>query len=178
MILNRNVKTLFEGREEVSDEVHVGRPLTTAIDENVVYVRELLKTNRWSSFCSVSRILNIHKKYRSQDCDEKFVVVKLLSNVLTDDQRSHGLETCQERSNHCPAIIQSWLGSRELFSSDWTTLTEGSEFRTVDKVDEACTRTLKDIPEEAYRDVFDARKSRWKRCTVAGGLHMETFPRV
>ena len=37
---------------------------------------------------------------------------------------------------------------------------KGHHFETVDIVKEACTKALKDIPEKAYRDAFDAWKTR------------------
>lgn len=37
---------------------------------------------------------------------------------------------------------------------------KGHHFATVGKVEEACTKALKDIPKEAYRDAFDGWKSR------------------
>lgn len=51
----------------------------------------------------------------------------------------------------------------------------GNHFGTVDNVKDACTRTLKDIAEEAYRNVFDAWKSRWKQGIDSGALYFETF---
>lgn len=42
----RRHEAFLKGREEISDKVRVGRPLTTAIDENAVHVRELLDTDR------------------------------------------------------------------------------------------------------------------------------------
>ena len=53
---------------------------------------------------------------------------------------------------------------------------KGYDFGTVNKVvKEAYTKALKDIPKKAYRDAFDAWKSRWKRCIDAGGAYFETF---
>jgi len=43
------------------------------------------------------------------------------------------------------------------------------------KIKEACTKALKNIPKEAYRNAFDAWKSRWKRCIDAGGDYFEFF---
>lgn len=54
-------KAFLEGREEVRDEVHVGRMLTITIDENMARVRELLNTDRRLSVRLVSQTLNISK---------------------------------------------------------------------------------------------------------------------
>nr|QXJ78547.1 putative DD34D transposase [Floraphis choui] len=98
-------KAFLEGREEVSDEVRVGRPLTTTFDETVVRVRELLNTNRQLSVRLVSQTLNIPKSTVHEivmnNLQMRKVCVKLVPKVLTDDQRSHRLETCQELWNLC-----------------------------------------------------------------------------
>ena len=52
---------------------------------------------------------------------------------------------------------------------------KGHHFGSVDKVKDACTKVLKDIPEKAYRDAFDAWKFRSKQCIDAGGACFETF---
>ena len=52
---------------------------------------------------------------------------------------------------------------------------KGHHFGTIDKVKEACTMDLKDISEKAYRDAFNAWKSRWKRCIDAEGAYFETL---
>jgi hypothetical protein len=48
---------------------------------------------------------------------------------------------------------------------------KGHNFGTVDKVKEACTKALKDILEEAYRDAFNAWKSHWKQCIDVEGAY-------
>nr|QXJ78551.1 putative DD34D transposase [Meitanaphis flavogallis] len=303
-------KAFLEGREEVSDEVRVGRPLTTTIDENLVRVRELLNTDRRLSVRLVSQTLNIPKSIVHEivmnNLQMRKVCAKLVPKVLTDDQRSRRLETCQELWSLCesdPHFLDNVITGDESWvfeydpetkrqSAEWHTLAsprpmkarmskskiktmvivffdirglvhhefvphgttinakfyvevlkrlkrrvhrvrleitdnwklhhdnasahtafhvtqflaaskvptipqppyspdlapldfflfprlktpmKGNHFRTVDKVKEACTRTLKDIPEEAYHDAFNAWKSRWKRCIDTGESYFETF---
>jgi hypothetical protein len=55
------------------------------------------------------------------------------------------------------------------------TCTPLHHFGTVDKVKDSCTKALKDILEEAYRDAFDAWKFRSKRYIDTEGASFETF---
>nr|QXJ78552.1 putative DD34D transposase [Schlechtendalia chinensis] len=301
-------KAFLEGREEVSDEVRVGRPLTTTINETVVRVRELLNTDRRLSVRLVSQTLNIPKSTVHEivmnNLQMQKVWVKLVPKVLTDNQRSRRLETCQELWNlyeSDPHFLdnvitddESWvfkydpetkrqsvewhtLGSprimkarmskskiktmiivffdirglvqhefvphgtiintkfyveilkrlkrrvhrvRPEITDNWKlhhdyapahtaflvtqfladskvptipqppyspnlapldfflfprlkTRMKSNHFETVDKIKDACTRIPKDIPEVAYRDAFDAWKSRWKRYIDARGSYFE-----
>lgn len=65
--------------------------------------------------------------------------------------------------------LQPWCGPPDflLFPRLKTPMKE-HHFDTVDKLKQAWTKVLKDISEVAYRDTFNAWKSRWKRCIDAG----------
>jgi hypothetical protein len=51
---------------------------------------------------------------------------------------------------------------------------EKQAFETTEGVQAACTAALKAIPENAFRDAFNARKSRWQRCIDAEGTNFES----
>lgn len=52
---------------------------------------------------------------------------------------------------------------------------KGKHFETTEGIQAACTAALKAIPENAFRDAFNAWKSRWQRCIDAAGAYFESF---
>lgn len=44
---------------------------------------------------------------------------------------------------------------------------------TLSAVKEACTSTLKDLPESAYQGAFESWESRWKNCVDAQEMYFE-----
>lgn len=52
---------------------------------------------------------------------------------------------------------------------------KGKHFETTEGIQAACTADLKAIPENAFRDAFNAWKSRWQRCIDAEGAYFESF---
>lgn len=76
-------------------------------------------------------------------------------------------------ANDFSVALQS---SEFLFVSEFLkTFMKTHRFESVNKIKMACTQTLKDIPEEAYRDPFNVWKSRWKRCIDASEDYFESF---
>jgi len=52
---------------------------------------------------------------------------------------------------------------------------KGKHFETTEGIKAACTAAFKAIPENAFRDAFNAWKSRWQRCIDAEGAYFENF---
>ncbi|XP_033609316.1 protein GVQW3-like [Cryptotermes secundus] len=98
-------KSLLEGSEEVGDEARAGRPSTSTTDENVTRVRELLNSDRRLSIRLMAQTLNIPKstvhEIVTNNLQMRKVCAKLVPKVLTDDQKSRRVETCQELLDLC-----------------------------------------------------------------------------
>ena len=52
---------------------------------------------------------------------------------------------------------------------------KGRRHGSLNDVKEACTRSLKDLPESAYQGAFESWKSRWQKCVNAQGMYFEEF---
>ena len=52
---------------------------------------------------------------------------------------------------------------------------KGHHHGTLSAVKEACTRTLKDLPESAYQGAFVSWQRRWQKCIDAQGMYFEEF---
>ncbi|XP_023289218.1 putative uncharacterized protein FLJ37770, partial [Orussus abietinus] len=59
--VSRWLKEFKEGREEVVDDPHAGRPSTSTTDDNFTRVRDLLNSDRWLSVQMIAETLNIPK---------------------------------------------------------------------------------------------------------------------
>ncbi|KAK5639961.1 hypothetical protein RI129_010772 [Pyrocoelia pectoralis] len=78
-----------------------GRPLTSASDDNVKRVRDLLNTGPGRRL-SV-RLISETRPYKivSECLEMRKVFARLVPNILTDDQKARRVETCQEFLDNC-----------------------------------------------------------------------------
>ncbi|KAK5647493.1 hypothetical protein RI129_002385 [Pyrocoelia pectoralis] len=82
-------KAFAEGREDVNHEPRTGRPSTSASDDNVKHVRDLMNTD--------GRITKtIGHEIVSECLEMRMVCAKFVPKVLTDEQKARRVETCQE----------------------------------------------------------------------------------
>ncbi|KAJ8935472.1 hypothetical protein NQ318_009597 [Aromia moschata] len=98
-------KAFLDGREEVDDEDRAGRPSTTTTADNVTRVRELLNSDRRLSVRLMADMLTIPKtqvyEIVTNHIGMRKVCAKMVPRVLTDDQKSRRVETCQENLDMC-----------------------------------------------------------------------------
>ena len=73
-------KSLLEGREQVEDEPHTGRPSTSKTNDNVERVRSLVRSDRQMTLRMISSELNLNRftihKILTQDLDIRKVCAK------------------------------------------------------------------------------------------------------
>lgn len=102
---NRWHKMFREGREEVADEARAGRPSTSRTDDNVTRVRQLLNSDRRMNVRLMSELLNLPKtivhEIVSEDLAMRKICAKLVPRVLTDAQKQHRVEVCEELKQLC-----------------------------------------------------------------------------
>ena len=63
--------------------------------------------------------------------------------------------------------VPIWPKQIFFYSQNWNSPFKGHHHGTLSAVKEACTRTLKDLPESANQGAFDSWKSHWRKCVDA-----------
>lgn len=132
--------SFLEGREEVDDEDRAGRPSTTTTADNVTRVRELLISDRRLSVRLMADMLNISKTQVydivTNHIGMRKVCAKMVPKVLTDDEKSRRVETCQENLDMCkrdPKFLDNVITGDEswVFEYDPETKRQSSEWHTL-----------------------------------------------
>ena len=181
-------KLFKDGRESVEDEPRAGRPSTSRTDDNVQRVREVLNSDRRLSVRMVADEIGICAFYLEVLRRLKKRVNRVRSAIAGnwklhhDNAPSHTCSTVTEylTINGITTIPQPPY-SPDLAPADFflfpkvKSSLKGHNHGTLSAVKEACTRTLKDVPESAYQGAFESWKSRWQKCVDAQGMYFEDF---
>ena len=93
-------KMFSEGREDVNDKDHAGRPSTSTTDENIGEVKKIVLANRQITVREVNEDLNIsigscHLIF-TEDLGMKQVAVKFVPKLPNFDQKQHRKNIAQE----------------------------------------------------------------------------------
>ena len=84
------------GRESVEDEPRSGRPSTSKTDDNVVKVRNLVRSDRRLTIREMSDELNLSfyavQSILTEDLNMRRVSAKFIPKLLTDEQKQHRFE--------------------------------------------------------------------------------------
>lgn len=84
------------GRESVEDEPRSGRPSTSKTDDNVVKVRDLVRSDRRLTIREMSDELNLSfyavQSILTEDLNMRRVSAKFIPKLLTDEQKQHRFE--------------------------------------------------------------------------------------
>jgi transposase len=191
-------KLFKDGREGVEDEPRAGRPWTSRIDDNVQRVREMLNSDHRLSVRMVADEIGIDKMTVHNIITGAFClkVLRRLKRRVNrvrsaiagnwklhhDNAPSHTCSTVTEylTINGITTIPQPPY-SPDLAPADFflfpkvKSSLKGHNHGTLSAVKEACTRTLKDVPESVYQGAFESWKSRWQKCIDAQGMYFEDF---
>jgi hypothetical protein len=93
----------LEGREEVANEDHAGRPSNSTKTDNVTRVHQVLNSDRQLNIRLIAQMLNLSKSavhdIVSVHLNMHKVCAKRVPKVLTDDQKLWRAEVCQENLN-------------------------------------------------------------------------------
>lgn len=96
---------LSEGRKEGDDKDCAGWPSTTTTTDNVTRARELLNSDQQLSVRLMADMLNVSKtqvhKILTNNIGMRKACTKMVQKVLTDNEKSRRVETCQENVNMC-----------------------------------------------------------------------------
>jgi len=91
-------KSFLEGREQVEDEPHVGRPSTSKTDDNVERVRSVVKSDLRLTLRMISSELNLNRftihQILTQDLDMRKVCTKMVPKNLTTEQKANRRDVC------------------------------------------------------------------------------------
>ena len=93
-----------EGRDEIGDDQHPGRPSTLKTDAKIEKVGEIFRQNRRLSFRAFAELINIDKETVRQILHKNFnmkkVCSKMVPRLLTPEQK-------EIRMNICADILQN-----------------------------------------------------------------------
>ena len=96
-------KRFKSGRKEVEDDPRLGRPSTATTDENIIRVKQLVRSDRRLTVRMVADELGLNRKsVRTivlHDQGMRKVCAKLVPKILSEDQK-------QRRVNFCKNILE------------------------------------------------------------------------
>ncbi|XP_023723477.1 protein GVQW3-like [Cryptotermes secundus] len=174
----------LNGQQSVEDEPHGGRPSTSRTDDNVQRVRDVRNSYRRLSVRMIADRVGIDKMtvhtIITEDLAMRKVCAKLVPKVLTDDQKQRRVAACEdllqrvEEDPQPPCSPDLAPADFFLFPKVKSSL-KGHHHGTLSAIKEACTRTLKDLPESAYQGTFVSWQRRWQKCIDAQGMYFEEF---
>lgn len=82
-------KRFSEGREEVDDDEHPGRPSTSKTDENIEKVNEIVRNDRRLSIRMIASIINIDKETVRQILHDKLNMKKVCAKMVPKNLTTH-----------------------------------------------------------------------------------------
>ncbi|XP_033609194.1 uncharacterized protein LOC117282682 [Cryptotermes secundus] len=153
---------IFCGRQSVEDEPRGGRPSTSRTDDNVQRVRDVLNSDRRLSVRMIADRVGIDKM--------------TVHTIITEDIKYKRYKRQKRHRDGTPTPYSPDLAPADFFLfSKVKSSPKGHHHRTLSAVKEACTRTLKDLPESACQGAFVSWQRRWQKCIDAQGMYFEEF---
>jgi len=97
-------KSFLDGREQVEDEPHAGRPSTSKTEDNVERVRSLMRSDCQLTLRMISSELNLNRftvhQILTQDLDMRKVCAKMVPKNLTTEQKASRRDVCLDLLDH------------------------------------------------------------------------------
>jgi len=97
-------KSFLEGREQVEDKPHAGRPSTSKTDNNVERVRSLVRSDHHLTLRMISSELNLNRftvhQILTQDLDMRKVCTKMVPKNLMTEQEANRRDVCLDFLDH------------------------------------------------------------------------------
>ena len=91
-------KSFLEGREQVEDEPHAGRPSTSKTDDNVERVRSFVRSDHGLMLRMISSELNLNRftvhHILTQNLDMRKVCAKMVPKKLMTEQKANRRDVC------------------------------------------------------------------------------------
>ncbi|VVC25895.1 Hypothetical protein CINCED_3A017953 [Cinara cedri] len=137
-------KAFSEGREAIEDEPRSGRPSTAKTDENVIRVRDLVRSDRRLTVRMIGEQLGLTHT--------------TVHHILTNDL---------EMRKICAKMVPWRLGATQPFQST------RRHFGTLENIQSSVTDELKAIPVTEFQNCYKQWKHRLQRCVDSQGNYFE-----
>ena len=171
-------KRFQDGREDVEDDEHLGRPSTSTTHENVERVKEMVMNDRRITIREVADDVGIsigscHKIF-SDVLGTKRVTAKFVPQLLNFEQKQRRMEVAQESLTMPQPPYSPYMGPYDffLFPKIQRTL-KGRRFTAIDDIKSASLKELKAIPKIEFEKCFEDWKKRWHKCIISNGDYFE-----
>ena len=122
-------KSFLEGREQVEDEPHAGRPSTSKTDDNVERVRSLVRSYHQLTLRMISSELNLNQftihHILTQDLDIRKVCAKMVPKKLKTEQKANRRDVCLDlldRLEREPEFFSCVIRGDELWILEYCTM--------------------------------------------------------
>lgn len=166
------------GRESVEDEPRSGRPSTSKTDDNVVKVRDLVRSDRRLTIREMSDELNLSfyavQSILTEDLNMRRVSAKFIPKLLTDEQKQHRFEVQFLAKFKIPVLPQPPY-SPDIAPADFYLFPKlkfslkGHRFDTIEDIQANTERVLNTLKKENFQECFQKWKHRWSRCVQSQG---------
>ncbi|EGI61741.1 FLJ37770-like protein [Acromyrmex echinatior] len=175
------------GREDINDDAHTGRPKSTINENSIEVVRNFIKHEPKSSVRYMEMELNIPKSTIYRILTEHLGLQKVCARfvphnwrLLHDNAPSHRstLVTDFLTKNHILTINHSPY-SPDMAPCDFYLFgkmhlsMKGKRYVDVEDIQRACTTILKDVPLNDIKHSFEMLLDRAKRCIESDGDYFE-----
>ena len=127
------------GRRSVGGDPRTGRPSTSNTDENIVKVRDLVRSYRRLTIREMSHELNLSfyavQSILTKDLTMRRVSVKFILKLLSDEQKQHRLQVAKEminRSENDPDFLNRVITGDEswVYGYDPETKVQSSQWKS------------------------------------------------
>ncbi|GFU54563.1 protein GVQW3 [Trichonephila clavipes] len=140
-------KAFSEGRESIEDEPRSGRPSVSKTAENVVRIRDLVRSDRRLTVRMIREELNLNHT----------TVHQILKNAL-------------KMRTICAKMVPKKLSQSTV---SWPNHLKGHHFGTPENIQTAVTDQLKAIPISEFHQCYEEWKKRLQRCVASEGNYFE-----
>lgn len=132
-------KEFSEGREAIEDEPRSGRPSTAKTDENVIKVRDLVRSDRRLTVRMIGEQLGLTHttvhQILTNDLEMRKICAKMVPKILSQDQKDNRRDRCLdflEQIENDPSFLERVITGDEswIFEYDPETKRQSQEWHT------------------------------------------------
>ncbi|XP_026816229.1 protein GVQW3-like [Rhopalosiphum maidis] len=132
-------KAFSEGREAIEDEPRSGRPSTAKTDENVIKVRDLVRSDRRLTVRMIGEQLGLTHttvhQILTNDLEMRKICAKMVPKILSQDQKDNRRDRCLdflEQIENEPSFLKRVITGDEswIFEYDPETKRQSQEWHT------------------------------------------------
>ncbi|KAL4113850.1 hypothetical protein QTP88_017411 [Uroleucon formosanum] len=132
-------KTFSEGREAIEDELRSGKPSTAKTEENVIRVRDLVRSDRRLTVRMIGEQLGLTHttvhQILTNDLEMRTIWAKMVPKILSQDQKDNRRDTCLdflEQIENDPSFLERIITGDEswIFEYDPEIKRQSQEWHT------------------------------------------------